>query len=168
MLPVWLWGYVLLAGALASGLQIRPDRRDRTRRRRPAHLLAGRRPRVAAAAREHTRVELIAAIESELKEARLARDADRRDALTLIRASLRAAETELKRPLSEDEELQVLQRKHKKRVQAFQAFEAIGRLKQADKEAYQLVVLEEFMPGRLLPAARLERGVAFRTAGLSR
>jgi uncharacterized protein len=92
------------------------------------------------------RVELIGTIESELKEARLARDDERRDALALILASLRAAEKELQRPLSEDEELQVLQRERKKRVEAYQAYEAAGREEQADKEDYELEVLEEFMP----------------------
>ena len=91
-------------------------------------------------------MELIGTIESELKEARLARDDDRRDALALILASLRSAEKELQRPLSEDEELQVLQRERKKRVEAFQAYEAAGREEQADKEDYELEVLEEFMP----------------------
>jgi uncharacterized protein len=94
-------------------------------------------------------VDLITTIESELKEARLARDDDRRDALALILASLRSAEKELQRPLSEDEELQVLQRERKKRVEAFQAFEAAGREEQADKEDFELEVLEEFMPDPL-------------------
>ena len=92
------------------------------------------------------RVGLIATIEDELKEARLARDDERRDALALILASLRSAEKELQRPLSEDEELQVLQRERKKRVEAFQAYEAAGREEQADKEDFELEVLEEFMP----------------------
>ena len=91
-------------------------------------------------------VGLITTIEDELKEARLAREDERRDALTLILASLRSAEKELQRPLSEDEELQVLQRERKKRVEAFEAFEAAGREEQADKEDFELEVLEEFMP----------------------
>jgi len=91
-------------------------------------------------------VDLIGTIASELQEARLARDDDRRDALTLILASLRSAEKELQRPLSEDEELQVLQRERKKRVEAYKAFEAAGREEQADKEDFELEVLEEFMP----------------------
>ena len=91
-------------------------------------------------------MELIATIENELKQARLAREDDRRDALTLILSSLRSAEKELQRPLSEDEELQVLQRERKKRVEAFEAFEAAGREEQADKEDFELEVLEEFMP----------------------
>jgi uncharacterized protein YqeY len=91
-------------------------------------------------------VDLITTIENELKQARLAREDDRRDALTLILSSLRSAEKELQRPLSEDEELQVLQRERKKRVEAFEAFEAAGREEQADKEDFELEVLEEFMP----------------------
>ena len=85
-------------------------------------------------------------IEEELKAARLARDNDRRDALSLLLASLRTAEKELQRPLSEDEELQVLQRERKKRAEAADAFRAAGREEQADDEEYELEVLEEFMP----------------------
>ena len=91
-------------------------------------------------------MDLIVTIENELKQARLAREDDRRDALTLILSSLRSAEKELQRPLSEDEELQVLQRERKKRVEAF---EAAGREEQADKEDFELEVLEEFMPDPL-------------------
>jgi uncharacterized protein YqeY len=63
-------------------------------------------------------VSLAERIEGEVKEAMLARDAERRDALRLILNSLRNAEKELQRPLSEDEELQVLQRERKRRTEA--------------------------------------------------
>ena len=91
-------------------------------------------------------MNLITRIEDELKQARLARDGDRRDALSLILASLRSAEKELQRPLSEDEELQVLQRERKRRAEAADAYEAAGREEQAEAEEYELEVLEEFMP----------------------
>jgi uncharacterized protein YqeY len=89
---------------------------------------------------------LIAEIESQLKEAMREGDAERRDALRLILSSLRGAEKELQRDLSEDEELQVLQRERKKRVEAAEAFRAAGREEQAEKEEVELDVLEEFMP----------------------
>ncbi|HXY16553.1 MAG TPA: GatB/YqeY domain-containing protein [Gaiellaceae bacterium] len=89
---------------------------------------------------------LITRIEEELKEARLARDEDRRDALSLILSSLKSAEKELQRSLSGDEELQVLQRERKKRAEAADAFAAAGREKQAQAEEYELDVLAEFMP----------------------
>jgi uncharacterized protein YqeY len=91
-------------------------------------------------------VSLIARIEEELKEARLARDNERRDALSLILASLRSAEKELQRPLSDDEELQVLQRERKRRLEAAEAYEQAGREEQAEAEEFELEVLEEFMP----------------------
>ena len=91
-------------------------------------------------------MSLIARIEQELKDARLARDEDRRDALSLILASLRSAEKELQRPLSDDEELQVLQRERKRRLEAAEAYEQAGREEQAEAEEFELDVLEEFMP----------------------
>ena len=94
-------------------------------------------------------MSLIARIEEELKDARRARDDERRDALSLILSSLRSAEKELQRPLSDDEELQVLQRERKKRLEAAEAFEQAGREEQADAEEYELDVLEEFMPDPL-------------------
>ena len=89
---------------------------------------------------------LIAEIETELKQARLARDDRRRDALALLLNALRSAEKELQRGLSEDESLQVLQRERKKRVEAMEAYDAAGREEQADREEFELDVIEEFMP----------------------
>ena len=89
---------------------------------------------------------LIAEIETELKKARLARDVERRDALALLLSSLRSAQKELQRELSEDEALQVLQRERKKRAEAMEAYDAAGREEQADREEFELDVIEEFMP----------------------
>ena len=89
---------------------------------------------------------LIAEIESHLKDAMRERDDARRDTLRLILSSLQGAEKELQRPLTADEELQVLQRERKKRVEAAEAFRNAGREEQADKEEAELDVLEEFMP----------------------
>jgi uncharacterized protein len=91
-------------------------------------------------------VSLIARLEQELKDARLARDEGRRDALSLILSSLRSAEKELQRPLHDDEELQVLQRERKRRIEAAEAFRGGGREEQAQREEQELAVLEEFMP----------------------
>jgi uncharacterized protein YqeY len=91
-------------------------------------------------------MSLIAQLEDEVKKAMLARDVDRRDALRLILASLRSAEKDLQRPLSGDEELQVLQRERKKRIEAAEAFQDAGRDEQAAKEEAELAVLQEFMP----------------------
>ncbi|HWE81080.1 MAG TPA: GatB/YqeY domain-containing protein [Gaiellaceae bacterium] len=94
-------------------------------------------------------MSLIARLEGDVKAATLARDAARRDALRLILSSLRSAEKDLQRPLSGDEELQVLQRERKRRVEAAEAFHSAGREPQAAKEEEELAILEEFMPAQL-------------------
>jgi uncharacterized protein len=91
-------------------------------------------------------MSLIVRLEDELKQAMVARDAARRNALRLILSSLRSAEKELQRPLHDDEELQVLQRERKRRTEAAEAFRAGGREEQAEGEESELAVLEEFMP----------------------
>jgi uncharacterized protein YqeY len=94
-------------------------------------------------------MSLVTEIEGQVKDAMLARDGARRDALRLILASLRSSEKDLQRPLSEDEELQVLQRERKRRIEAAEAFRAGGREEQAQQEEFELHVLEEFMPAPL-------------------
>ena len=91
-------------------------------------------------------MSLIVRIEEELATAMRERDAERRDALRLILSQLRSAEKELQRPLHDDEELQVLQRERKKRLEAAEAFRTGGREEQAASEERELDVLEEFMP----------------------
>ena len=85
-------------------------------------------------------------IEDELREAMKARDAERRDALRLILNALKGSQKELQRPLTEEEELQVLQRERKRRIEAAEAFRSGGRVGQAAGEERELAILEEFMP----------------------
>jgi uncharacterized protein YqeY len=89
---------------------------------------------------------LIRRIEDELKTAMRERETARRDALRLILTSLRSAEKELQRPLSDQEELQVLQRERKRRLEAADAFREGGSEERAGAEEQELAVLEEFMP----------------------
>jgi uncharacterized protein YqeY len=91
-------------------------------------------------------MNLIATMQKELTAAMKDRDVERRDALRLILSSLQSAEKDLQRPLSEDEELQVLQRERKRRLESIEAFEKAGRDESAAKEQGELEVLEEFMP----------------------
>lgn len=91
-------------------------------------------------------MSLIEEIQEELTDAMRARDAERRDALRLILNALKGSEKELQRPLTEDEELQVLQRERKRRLEAAEAFRSGGREEQAEAEERELEILEEFMP----------------------
>jgi len=94
-------------------------------------------------------VTLIADIEAALTEAMRARDGERTGALRLVLSSLRSAEKELGRSLSDQEELQILQRERKRRAEAAEAFRAGDREEQATKEERELEVIEEFMPDPL-------------------
>ena len=89
---------------------------------------------------------MIEEIDDEIKDAMKARDAERRDALRLILNALKSSEKELQRPLSEDEELQVLRRERKRRLEAAEAFRTGGREEQAQSEEREREILEEFMP----------------------
>jgi len=91
-------------------------------------------------------MSLIEEIQEELTDAMRARDAERRDALRLILNSLKSSEKELQRPLTDGEELQVLQRERKRRLEAAEAFRTGGREEQAAAEERELEILEEFMP----------------------
>ena len=82
----------------------------------------------------------------EVKQAMLARDDERRDALRLILNSLRSAEKELQRPLSEGEELQVLQRERKSATRPPRRSATAAGPSQAAKEEAELAILAEFMP----------------------
>jgi uncharacterized protein len=91
-------------------------------------------------------MSLIAELESQVREAMRAREQERVDTLRLVLTALRAAEKELQRPLSDQEELQVLQRERKRRGEAAEAFREGGREEQAAKEERELAVIEGFMP----------------------
>jgi uncharacterized protein len=91
-------------------------------------------------------VSLISELEGQVREAMRAREQERVDTLRLVLAALRSAEKELQRPLSDEEELQVLQRERKRRAEAAEAFREGGREEQAAKEERELAVIETFMP----------------------
>ena len=99
---------------------------------------------------------MIERIETDLKEAMRRRDAVRRSTLRLTLTALRAAEKELDRPLKVEEELQVLQRERKRRLESVRAFREAGREEQAASEEEELRVLEELLP-EPLSEAELER-----------
>jgi len=97
-------------------------------------------------------MSMIGDLERELTNAIRAQDELRRNVLRLALSGLRLAEKDLQRPLSNQEELQVLQRERKRRIEAAEAFRKAGREAQAQREEAELVVLEEFMPEPLSEA----------------
>jgi uncharacterized protein len=94
-------------------------------------------------------MSLIGRIQDELSTAMRERNTERRDALRLILSSLQSAQKELQRELHDEEELQVLQRERKRRVEAAEGFRAGGAEEKAAQEESELAVIEEFMPEQL-------------------
>ena len=80
-------------------------------------------------------------VQDDVKTAMKARDRERASALRLI---VDVLQQDAK--LGKGDEVAVLQRERKKRVEAAEAFRNAGRDEQADKEESELEVLEEFMP----------------------
>jgi uncharacterized protein YqeY len=73
-----------------------------------------------------------------------AREKERVHALRLIASELQKARKE-----QGGDEVQVLQRERKRRLEAAEAFRTGGREEQADAEERELAVLQEFMPEQL-------------------
>ena len=91
----------------------------------------------------------ISEIEGLLKQAMRDRAEVRLATFRLVLTSLRREEKDLGRPLSNEEELRVLQRERKQRIEAAEAFAAADRHEQAESESTELEIIEELMPERM-------------------
>lgn len=91
----------------------------------------------------------IAEIETLLTDAMRKRDAQRVATLRLVLSALRRAEKDGTCELSEAEELQILERERKQRVEAGEAFADAGRTEQAAAESDELAIIDELLPPRL-------------------
>ncbi len=90
-----------------------------------------------------------AQMESDLKEAMKARDAETRDALRYIISAFKYAEIEERRELTPEEELKVLRQQVKQRQDSIEQFTAGNRQDLVEKEAGQLKVLERYLPQQM-------------------
>jgi uncharacterized protein YqeY len=88
----------------------------------------------------------------EIKDAMLAKDAERLGALRMLKSAVGYAQIEKKtESLSEADFIAVVQREVKKRRDSIEQFEKGGRPELADKEKKEIVVLETFLPKALSP-----------------
>ncbi len=102
-------------------------------------------------------------LEAELKDAMRSRDAERRDAVRFLLASVKNAEIDQRGPLSREAELALLRQQAKQRQEAIDQFQAGGRKELAERETAQLAVIERLLPAQMSDA-ELE---AFVAAGIS-
>jgi len=86
-----------------------------------------------------------------LKEAIKNKDNQRRDVLRLLASAIKQVEVDTQRELSPEAVIEVLQKEAKKRRESISELTSAGRSEQAAAEAYELAVLEEFLPKQLTP-----------------
>jgi len=80
------------------------------------------------------------------KAAMKARDKDRVAALRLVQAEIKRVEVDERRALADDDVIAVLNRMLKQRNDSESQFRAAGRVDLADKEAFEIALIGEFMP----------------------
>ncbi len=103
-------------------------------------------------------------LQTALKEAMKAKQADRLSTLRLINAAIKDRDIANRGEggegeISEAEILAALGRMVKQRQESARAYEEVGRLELAEKETAEIKVIEEFLP-RQLEAAEVEAAIA--------
>jgi len=98
---------------------------------------------------------------AETKAALKAQDKPRLSALRLISAALQQADIAAKKPIPDPDIPAVLQRMIKQRRESFAIYAQAGRKAQADQEAAEIAVIEEFLPR---PMSEAEARVAVAAA----
>lgn len=88
-------------------------------------------------------------INSDIKEAMKSRDRARLSALRMLSAALKNEEIELSRPLSEEEQVNVLRRQLKQREEAAEAYRKAGREERAAAEEAEAELTREYLPAPL-------------------
>jgi uncharacterized protein YqeY len=91
-------------------------------------------------------------LQTETTAAMRSGDALRRDVLRMASNSLYMVEKREGRPLTDDEELQVLSREVKTRRESVEAYQSAGRADLADRELAEIAILSEFLPAALSDA----------------
>lgn len=98
-------------------------------------------------------------INDDLKAAMRGGDARRRDAMRLLLAALKQREVDGRKELSDAEVVSVIDKMIKQRREAIAQFEKGGRQDLAEKERFEIGVLEVYMP-QMLPESEIEAAVA--------
>lgn len=88
---------------------------------------------------------ILQTLQDEMKTAMKARDQARLDALRLLVSSLKYAEVDTPN-MSDEQVTAVLQKEAKKRREAIEAYTAAGRTEAAEKETYELSVINAYLP----------------------
>jgi uncharacterized protein YqeY len=85
----------------------------------------------------------------DLKQAMRDRENDLRDTIRLILSVIKNAEIDKRGPLTPEEEIAALRTQAKQRQDSIEQFRAAGRDDLADREAAELVIIEQYLPQQM-------------------
>ncbi|MFZ5492978.1 MAG: GatB/YqeY domain-containing protein [Pseudomonadota bacterium] len=88
-------------------------------------------------------------LDEDVKAAMRARDRDRLGTLRLITAAIKQREVDERITLDDAQVLAVIDKMVKQRRESIAQFDAAGRTDLADKERFELAILQEFLPAAL-------------------
>lgn len=88
-------------------------------------------------------------LQDDLKKAMMSKDAPRRDAIRLLVSDVKSREIDLRRELTPDEEIRLLQTQAKQRTEAIEQFRKGGREDLVEKDQHQLQVIESYLPQQM-------------------
>lgn len=94
-------------------------------------------------------MKLTERLEKDYVVAYKAKDADRLSVLRLLKTAVKNGQVELRRPLDDDEVLDVLARQAKQRRESIDMFSNAGRTDLIEKEERELAILMEYLPAPL-------------------
>ncbi len=91
---------------------------------------------------------ILTTLQEEMKTAMKARDQARLDAIRLIVSALKYAQVD-NPDMGDEEMVAVLSKEAKKRREAIEAYKAAGRSEAAEKEQYELTLIETYLPKQM-------------------
>ena len=94
---------------------------------------------------------LLAKISADYIVAYKAKDQQRLDTLRMLKTALTMMEKQLRRPVTDDDAMQVLLKEAKQRSDSIEEFSKAKRQDLVDNEAAQLAILKDYLPQPLSP-----------------
>lgn len=91
-------------------------------------------------------------INRDVKEAMKARDKARLGVLRLITAAIKQREVDERISLDDDQVIAVLEKMVKQRKDSIEQYQKAGRTELADQEAFEIGIIQEYLPEPLSPA----------------
>ncbi|NMC98948.1 MAG: GatB/YqeY domain-containing protein [Bacteroidales bacterium] len=89
-------------------------------------------------------------INEDIKKAMLAKEREKLDALRAIKSTFLLAKTEsTEHELTDEKEIQIIQKQFKQRIDTAEMYKANQRTEQAEKELFEAKVIEQYLPKSL-------------------